>query len=255
MHSTFENGHITNLRVPLLFYHPSLPRIQLAINATSLSIIPTILDLLITTTSLNTQDIEIASNLIHQYEGQSLVRPFIPQRHGRQQWNIGVLNAGGALLSVSSAAKPYRLVLPICKPGVYRFTDTEVDPNEISAIEGNSISALAKSLRRKFGDQAAGWVSEAEQIGKWWVLEQRSRWGYDGASLQDDRRPDEMKGVGKTTGKHVSVSWPSSLLSPGNHLIYLSFPFYCVPRKIPFVSAFYSPEHWPKYEGTDFLVS
>ncbi|KAG0648441.1 hypothetical protein D0Z07_5369 [Hyphodiscus hymeniophilus] len=202
MHSTFENGHITNFRVPLLFHHPSLPRIQLAINATSLSILPTILDLLIATSSLNTQDLEIASNLIHQYEGQSLIRPFIPQRLGRQQWNIGVLNAGGALLAVSSAAFPFRLVIPICKPGVYRFTDTSRDPNEVSAVEGNSISALAKTLRRKFGNEEAVWVSEAEKIGKWWVLEQRRRWAYDGAALQDDRRPDEMKGVGKTRGKH-----------------------------------------------------
>ena len=202
MHSTFENGHISNLRVPLIFHHPSLPRIQLAINATSLSIIPTILDLLITTSSLNTQDLDIASHLIHQYEGQSLIRPFIPKKHGRQQWNIAVLNAGGALLSVSSAAAPYRLVLPICKPGVYRFTDTDQDPNEVSAVDENSISALAKKLRRRFGDEAAEWVVEAEKVGKWWALEQRRRWGYEGASLQDDRRPEEMRGVGKTKGRH-----------------------------------------------------
>lgn len=202
MHSTFENGHISNLRVPLLFHHPSLPRVQLEINATSLSIIPTILDLLIATSSLNSQDLDIASNLVHQYEGQSLIRPFVTKRHGRQQWNIGVLNAGGALLSVSSAAVPFRLVLPICKSGVYRFTDTNQDPNEISAIEENSISALANSLRGKFGDEASEWVVEAEKVGKWWVMEQRRRWAYDGASLQDDRRPDEMKGVGKTRGRH-----------------------------------------------------
>jgi hypothetical protein len=202
MHSTFENGHISNLRVPLVFHHPSLPRIQLAINATSLSIIPTILDLLIRTSSLNTQDLDIASNLVYQYEGQSLIRPFIPKKHGRQQWNVGVLNAGGALLSVSSAAVPYRLVLPICKSGVYRFTDTDQDPNEISAVDENSISALAKKLKRRFGDEEAEWVVEAEKVGKWWAMEQRRRWGYEGASLQDDRRPDEMTGVGMTKGKH-----------------------------------------------------
>lgn len=202
MHSTFENGHISNIRVPLLFYHPSLPRVQLAINATSLSIIPTVLDLLITSSSLNSQDLDIASNLIQQYEGQSLIRPFVTQRHGRQQWNIAVLNAGGALLSISSAAVPFRLVLPICKSGVYRFTDTDRDPYEVSPIEDNSISALAKRLKRKFGDEASNWVVDAEKVGKWWVLEQRRRWRYDGASLQDDRSPREMKGMGKTTGRH-----------------------------------------------------
>ncbi|OBT84786.1 hypothetical protein VE02_06923 [Pseudogymnoascus sp. 03VT05] len=186
-HSTFENGHISNIRVPLLFYHPSL------------SIIPTILDLLVATSSLSTQDLDIASNLIHQYEGQSLIRPFVAKKHGRQQWNIAVLNAGGAVLSVSSAAVP---VLPICKSGVYRFTDTEQDPNETSAIEENSISALAKRLRENFGDETSKWVIEAEEVGKWWVLEQRLRWGYDGASLQGDRNPDDMYGMGKTKGRH-----------------------------------------------------
>ncbi|TVY93390.1 hypothetical protein LAWI1_G001131, partial [Lachnellula willkommii] len=201
-HSTFENGHISNMRVPLVFYHPSLPRIQLGINATSLSIIPTILDLLVATSSLDGKDIDAASNLMHQYEGQSLIRPFVPERHGRQQWNIGVLNAGGGFLSVSSAAVPFRLVLPICKAGVYRFTDTDRDPNEISPIEENSIAALAKTLRRKHGDESSEWIAEAEKIGKWWVSEQRRRWRYDGASLQEDRKPKEMEDVGKTKGKH-----------------------------------------------------
>lgn len=35
---TFENGHVSNLRVPLLFHHPSLPRMQLEVNATSMSV-------------------------------------------------------------------------------------------------------------------------------------------------------------------------------------------------------------------------
>ncbi|KAH8807249.1 alkaline-phosphatase-like protein [Xylogone sp. PMI_703] len=202
IHSTYENGHISNLRVPLVFHHPTLPRIQLAINATSLSIVPTILDLLIATSSLNDQDLDVASSLIHQYEGQSLIRPFLPTKSGRQQWNVGVLNAGGAFLSVSSAAVPFRLVLPICKSAAYRFTDTNLDPNEVAPVEENSMDALAKTLQRRFGDEAANWAVTAEKVGKWWVTEQRRRWGYDGASLQDDRDPNEMAGVGTTAGKH-----------------------------------------------------
>ncbi|KFY44520.1 hypothetical protein V495_03416 [Pseudogymnoascus sp. VKM F-4514 (FW-929)] len=202
LHSTFENGHISNLRVPLVFYHPSLPRIQLGINATSLSIIPTILDLLVATSSLSTPDVDIASNLIHQYEGQSLIRPFVNNKNGRQQWNIAVLNAGGAFLSVSSAAVPYRLVLPICKAGIYRFTHTDQDPYEASPIEANSISALAEKLNKELGDEASQWVVEAEEVGKWWVLEQRRRWGFDGASLQDDRNPNDVDGMEKGKGRH-----------------------------------------------------
>ena len=173
VYTTFENGHIKNLAVPLVFHHPLLPRIQLDVNATSLSIIPTILDLLISTSSLNAQDLEIASNLIHQYEGQSLLRPYRTEKNGRQAWNIAVLNAGGAVLSVSSAAMPFRLVIPVCKAGVYRFTSTASDPNELAPMEEYSVTALAARVRRQHGDAAAKWVIEAEKIGKWWVFEQK----------------------------------------------------------------------------------
>ncbi|KFX97541.1 hypothetical protein O988_04821 [Pseudogymnoascus sp. VKM F-3808] len=221
LHSTFENGHISNLRVPLVFYHPSLPRIQLGINATSLSIIPTILDLLVETSSLNVPDVEIASNLIHQYEGQSLIRPFVTRKPGRNHWhrdnwNIAVLNAGGAFLSVSSAVVPFRLVFPICKSGVYRFTNTDKDPYELDPIEANNINDLANILRSdpewvnrlsKEDDAsdprlAARWVVEALSVGKWWVIEQRRRWGFDGASLQDDRDPNDVDGMKKGKGRH-----------------------------------------------------
>lgn len=205
-HGTFENGHIANVRVPLLFHHPSLPREQLHINATSVSIIPTILDLLTATSSLNKQDTVIAKNLIHQYEGQSLIRPFQSSKNGRQAWNIGVINAGGAILSVSSAAVPYRLAFPICRNGVYRFTDNVLDPNEIQPIEQYSLSALEKEVRKVYGeelgDEVAEWVQSAGKVGKWWVLEQRRRWRYGGAALQDDRRSDEMDGMGKIKKAH-----------------------------------------------------
>jgi len=203
---TFENGHISNLNVPLLFHHPSLPRIQLELNATSMSIIPTILDLLTQTESLDDKDTEIASSLIHQYEGQSLIRPFVPQRNGRQQWNVGVLNAGGAVLSVSSAAVPYRLVLPVCKNGVYRFTDNSLDPHEQHPLEENNIAGLMKTVAKKYGvelDQGpAKWVMDAEKVGKWWGVEMRRRWRFGGAALQDDRTPEEMSGLGKEKKKH-----------------------------------------------------
>jgi hypothetical protein len=202
IHSTFENGHISNMRVPLNFYHPSLPRIQLQVNATSLSIIPTILDLLVTTNSLDSGDANIASDLIQQYEGQSLIRPYKVKKNGRQAWNIAVLNAGGAFLSVSSAAVPYRLVLPICKAGVYRFTSNDLDPDEIRPIEANSVQELQKRVTYYYGDDASAWIDQAEKVGKWWVLEQRRRWRYSGASLQDDRRPEELRGAGAEKKEH-----------------------------------------------------
>jgi hypothetical protein len=202
-YSTFENGHVSNLRVPLNFHHPSLPRIQLAVNATSMSILPTILDLLVTTSSLNKQDTNIAANLIQQYEGQSLIRPFQTTKNGRQAWDITVLNAGGAVLSVGSAAVPYRLVVPVCKAGVYRFTDVSKDPNEISPIEEFSIAKLAaKVLKVNKDERAAKWIVDAEQIGKWWTLEQRRRWNYHGGAAAGDMDVAELGGMGRIKKEH-----------------------------------------------------
>lgn len=202
-YSTFENGHISNLRVPLNFHHPSLPRIQLQLNATSTSILPTILDLLATTSSLNKQDTDVAENLIQQYEGQSLVRAWKPEHNGRQQWDITVLNAGGAVLSVGSAAVPYRLVLPVCKAGTYRFTDVSRDPAELAPIEEFSVKKLAKKIRKLNGDdKAAAWIADAEKVGKWWVLEQRRRWNYHGGASAKDADAGEFTGMGRIKKEH-----------------------------------------------------
>lgn len=175
---------------------------QLEVNATSLSIIPTILDLLVTTSSINKEDEVIASDLIQQYEGQSLIRPYQVRKNGRQAWNLGVINAGGALVSVSSAAVPFRLVMPICKSGSYRFTANDVDPAELHPVEGNSVKELAGKIMSSHGRDAVEWVQQAEKIGKWWVLEQRRRWRYNGASLQDDRTPEELEGAGAERKEH-----------------------------------------------------
>jgi len=202
-YSTFENGHISNLRVPLNFHHPSLPRIQLAVNATSMSILPTILDLLVTTSSLNGQDTGIASSLIQQYEGQSLIRPFQAEKNGRQVWDITILNAGGAVLSISSAAFPYRLVVPVCKAGVFRFTDVSKDPNELAPVEEFSIHKLSKKVLEEMKDErAAKWVVDAEAYGKWWTLEQRKRWNYHGGASAGDMDVGELGGMGRIKKEH-----------------------------------------------------
>ena len=189
--------------MPLVFHHPAMPRIQLNLNATSISIIPTILDLLVTTSSLSSQDTEIASNLIHQYEGQSLIRPYQTTKAGRQAWNIAVLNAGGAVLSVSSAAVPFRLIIPVCTNGVYRFTDISRDPYELAPIQEFSIAKLAKKIRKSYADDAASkWLVEADQVGRYWVLEQRRRWRYHGGGTAREMDPAEMSGMGQIKKAH-----------------------------------------------------
>lgn len=200
--TTFENPHVINFQVPLLFFHPQLPRMQIKAATSSLSILPTILDLLIQSHSLDQHDITAASNLLQEYEGQSLLRPYLTEQEGRESWHFTVINAGAALLSVASAAVPWRLVMPLCKTAPYRFTNLDTDPAELHPVELWTIADLAKAVQKSEGEQAASWVKDAERMGLWWAGEQKRKWGYTGASLQDDKAPSRADGVGKINHDH-----------------------------------------------------
>lgn len=176
--------------MPLVFRHPGLPRIDVSANATSLSIIPTILDLLIQTRSLNGADRRVAEHLIHEYQGQSLIRPFRSEHHGRRPWNMGLINSGGSLLSVTTAGRPYRLVVPIQsgadrnhqneKVFPYRFTHTDRDPAEKAALEAWTVQGLQQPVMEAYGAEAMNWVDDASRMAQWWVTEQKRIWNYDG---------------------------------------------------------------------------
>ncbi|KAH8693677.1 hypothetical protein BGW36DRAFT_429716 [Talaromyces proteolyticus] len=145
---TFENGHISNYRVPLVFRHPLLPRINVAANASSVAILPTILDLLIYTDSLNDIYKDAASGLIHEYEDQSLILPYKAAQNGREAWNIGIISTGGTVLGVASAAVPYRLVLPLTEDFTYIFSGLSQDPNGSTWLSTGIciLYAIAESL-------------------------------------------------------------------------------------------------------------
>ncbi|KAI5840977.1 sulfatase domain-containing protein [Morchella snyderi] len=192
--TTYVNPHIKNFEVPLVFRHPQLPRIQLNFTTTSMTILPTVLDLLISTNSLNDESTAIAKYMLPEYEGQSLIRPFRPIRFGRQQWNFGVVNPGGTHLSVVSSAHPYRLVLPICEPSPYTFSWPERDPMEMDTSQSwEGGQKLKDSVESKWGEDAAKWVEEAEKIGGWAIWEGRRRWGYDGGTRREDRSAEHNK--------------------------------------------------------------
>lgn len=202
MTGTYENGHISNFRVPLVVRHPHLPRIDITANATALSILPTILDLLIQSQSLDEHDAEIASALLPEYQGQSLIRPFVSsvddadsqpdadknqtgetqahheEVHTRYVWNMGVINAGGSMVSVTAASIPYRLILPIREGFEYVFTQLDEDPGESHPSKAWTLSELVEEVESKFGADAAGWLEDAEKVGRWYVNEQRRIWGY-----------------------------------------------------------------------------
>lgn len=206
MTGTYENGHISNYRVPIVFRHPHMPRINIDANATSISIIPTILDLLVQSHSLDARDSEMASALLPDYQGQSLIRPFIPYikeghdtptetpsdvearssrktqpkvgHRTRYNWNFGIVNAGGSMVSVTAAGSPYRLVLPLKEGFEYVFSDLNQDPGELHLLKSWTMKDLVDDVMSKHGASAAEWLEDAEQVGKWWVNEQRRIWGY-----------------------------------------------------------------------------
>ncbi|CAI7630328.1 unnamed protein product [Penicillium bialowiezense] len=175
---TYHNPHISNLRVPLLFHHPLLPRMHLNVNASAVSILPTILDLLVNTNSLNPDDTDIALDLMNEYEGQSLIRPYRTSHHGREAWNMAVINAGGSMLSIGSAAVPWRLNLPLNNDFEYRFTHLDKDPYELDPISGWTMSALAAEVHSRHGPEAFEWAQKAEKVGLWWVMERKKLWNY-----------------------------------------------------------------------------
>ncbi|KAJ5866301.1 hypothetical protein N7534_000854 [Penicillium rubens] len=175
---TYENGHISNFRIPLVFRHPLLPALQITANATSMSVVPTILDLLVNSGSLNERDSSAALDLMNEYEGQSLVRPYQATHHGRQAWNFGIINPGGTMLSVGSAAVPYRLILPLSEDFEYVFSNLDTDPDELSPSRGWSLEELIGRVQRKHGDKAGKWLVDAEKVGKWWIEDQKRLWNY-----------------------------------------------------------------------------
>ncbi|KAJ5632474.1 Alkaline phosphatase-likealpha/beta/alpha [Penicillium lividum] len=206
MTGTYENGHISNFRVPLVFRHPHMPRIDITANATALTIIPTILDMLVQSNSLDKTDAEIASALLPEYQGQSLIRPFVqfikdeseypdnaqiknpdeleeraPHKtrpRTRHVWNFGLINAGGSMISVTAAGMPYRLILPLREGFEYVFTHLDKDPGELRPIKAWTLSQLVNEVRSDYHEEAVEWLEEAEKVGKWWTNEQRRVWGY-----------------------------------------------------------------------------
>ncbi|CAJ0542597.1 Ff.00g001580.m01.CDS01 [Fusarium sp. VM40] len=179
---TYENQFISNYRVGLTFRHPHLPRVQYDANTTTISILPTILDLLINSGSLNDKDTHIASDLVQDYEGQSLIRPYKKSDGDRRAWTFSVVNSGAGMLGVTSADVPWRLVIPLNKVIEYRVTDAVNDPMELKPAAAWSPEELGPVVQTAFGDEAAAWAAEAIPIAQWWVLERQRLWRYHSLS-------------------------------------------------------------------------
>lgn len=82
------------------------------------------------------------------------------------------------MLSVGSAAVPYRLILPLSEDFEYVFSNLETDPNELNPEFGWSLEELIEHVESKHGDQAGKWLMDAEKVGRWWVGNQKRLWNY-----------------------------------------------------------------------------
>lgn len=228
--TTYGNPHITNFWVPMVFRHPLLNfageqngMVQINATVSSMSIVPTILDLLVTTGSLPIALHTPARVLQNEYEGQSLIRTFVPDvpvsysytaEDGktvanvstiRSAYSFGVINPGGTHFSVISQSPrtPYRLVLPVCENAPYRFSDLSKDHYETEALESwDKGPALKKAVTKKYGRAAGEWVAQAEKVAGWSLWEGRRRWGYDGGTRREDRGAAH-----NDDGKYVKEHW------------------------------------------------
>lgn len=177
----YNNPHVANFHVPLVFSHPKLPPINIEDAVHSSQILPTILDLLVQTGSLSKLETEAASDLVHNYEGQSLIRPQrkVSEKNGMGLWQISGMNPGGATLAVRDARRPtWRLIVPVYGNNEWRFTDLVEDPHEENPIVSFELESLRKILSEN-GTSKSLWVEEAAEVSRWWFADNHRRWRCD----------------------------------------------------------------------------
>ncbi|KAJ5279851.1 hypothetical protein N7478_005223 [Penicillium angulare] len=174
-----HDPHVANFHVPLHFSHPGIPQIEVSDAVISTQILPTLLDLLIETSSMNDLSTQILKDLLPLYEGQSMLRPLIPEHDGKQEWHFSTMNPGGTWVSMRSAPEPYRLIVPLIPDAPWRFSDIVTDPLELHVAEDLDILTLVEIVQVRHGSHAAKWVNEAAHVGQWWIKENHRRWGHD----------------------------------------------------------------------------
>lgn len=182
----YDNPHVGNFHVPIVLAHPHLPPLEIKAPVISSQIVPSILDLLIESSSLSRKSTPIARDIRSLYEGQSLIRPQIQEKDGRQAWQFTVMNTGGTWLGVRSAARPeYRLVVPLVNDVEWRFSDLKNDPNEVNPILRFNLADLAHVIGKKYDEEVLHWLYDAAYMANWWVGENWSQYRYGPEPKED----------------------------------------------------------------------
>jgi hypothetical protein len=143
-----------------------------------MQILPTILDLLSESGSLDAPSKNAITSLLPLYEGQSMIRPTIPSKDGRKDWQFSVMNTGGTWLALRSADKPYRLIIPLISDVEWRFSNVDLDPHELKALQDFNLLNLMDLVRTNHDEDAVSWVNDAAHVAKWWVEENWRRYEY-----------------------------------------------------------------------------
>ena len=145
---------------------------------TSLQILPTILDLLKESSSLDEQATRAIEDLLPMYEGQSMIRPLVSEVDGKQDWQFSTMNTGGTWLALRSAAKPYRLVIPLIPDVEWRFSDVNIDPGEQHYLISFELLSLIRQVEAQHGHEAAQWINDAAHVAQWWIEDNWRRYEY-----------------------------------------------------------------------------
>ncbi|KAJ5690745.1 hypothetical protein N7462_005137 [Penicillium macrosclerotiorum] len=175
----YDNPHISNFHVPLVFSHPHLPPINIDGRVTSMQILPTILDLLVESGSLDQQATTAIKDLLPLYEGQSMIRDLVPEKDGKLDWQYTVMNTGATWLALRSAPKPYRLIVPLVPDVEWRFSNVDIDPLELHTLQSFSLPPLLEAVGNEHGEEAVNWIIEAAHVTKWWVTENWRRYEFE----------------------------------------------------------------------------
>ncbi|KAJ6134459.1 hypothetical protein N7523_000781 [Penicillium sp. IBT 18751x] len=175
----YDNPLVTNFHVPLVFAHPKLPVIELNSSVTSVQILPTILDLLKESGSLDKHSAHAISDLLPMYEGQSIIRPIVEKKDDKLYWQFTVMNTGGSMVAMRSADKQYRLIVPLVPEVEWRFTDVAKDPQEEKPIKSFTLDLLISAIATRHGKEAVEWTHDAARAAQWWVRDNWRRYEFD----------------------------------------------------------------------------
>ncbi|KAF4978470.1 hypothetical protein FZEAL_5156 [Fusarium zealandicum] len=180
--SPYYNPNIGVDHVPMVLSHPQLPAFDAHDAVHSSQVLPTILDLLLETGSLNEESRKAAMDLIQNYEGQSLLRPLAVEnkKTGQGQWQFTVTNPGRAMLTVRDARYPERhLVVPVIENVEWRLTNLTADPHELNSVRSLDITSFLEGVEEAYGRTWAEWAEEGAFITRWFVKENSKRWRFD----------------------------------------------------------------------------